>query len=224
MTRRNLKGGRTVAENHTSGREAPAPRRVHRRYKSPALCYDPENAPHDALATCQRPAKRLSRVFAHVYVSMSQACKIGFRRLISGTSRPTPREWSQSVVILFIESRSSQHWEIIAEIRAEEEFVDGEKYHCWKKSHLEIEFDNEKDSVTFHSIGRNINASNCFRHTLTIFKTNKYFSNRKWHRNVVQQFLIYLLIIVVFVEFVSSMRSFYSLRFSYSFLYFVCAA
>lgn len=137
--------------------ERPAPRRLHRRYKSSALCYDPENAPHDALATCQRPAKRPSRVFARVYVSMSQACKIGFRRLISGTSRPTPREWCQSVV-LFIDSRSSRHWEIM---RAKEEWsVDGKKYHWWK-NYLEIEFDNKN---------------------LTIFKANKYFSKRKWHR------------------------------------------
>lgn len=64
VTRRNLKGGRTVAENHTSGREAPVPRRAHRRYKSPALCYDPENAPCDALATRQRPVKRPGRIFA----------------------------------------------------------------------------------------------------------------------------------------------------------------
>lgn len=55
VMRRNPKASRSMTENHIFGREAPA----HRRHKSSALCYDPKNAPRNALATRQRSARRV---------------------------------------------------------------------------------------------------------------------------------------------------------------------
>lgn len=89
VMRRNPEASRSMAENHIFGREAPA----HRRHKSSALCYDPENAPRNALATRQRPARRVRVAFprAEAHRDMSRTCKIGAsyrsHRLISETSR-----------------------------------------------------------------------------------------------------------------------------------------